>query len=70
MSQLSQNVFVFHVDLVFCELFQFTHGTLLLEHPVYYYIVIWNMSNVCSLLCLFGCFIAASLIELYSWDTN
>ena len=27
-------MFVFHVDLVFPELFQFTHGTFL-RHPVY-----------------------------------
>ena len=28
-SQLSRNVFVFHVDLLFVELFEFTHGTFL-----------------------------------------
>ena len=27
MSQLSENIFAFHVDLVFLELFTFTHGT-------------------------------------------
>ena len=28
MSQLSEDIFVFHVDLVFVELFHFTHETL------------------------------------------
>ena len=27
MSELSKNIFAFHVDLLFLELFQFTHGT-------------------------------------------